>query len=208
MNDVDRYLAALPEDRREALQRVRDVINANLPPGYEEKIQYGMISWCVPESVLPAASVYNKQQLAFVSLATQKKYMSLYMMSVYGDNKERAWFEDAFKKAGLKLDMGKACVRFKSVDELPLDVVGQAVSHVPMDRYVDAYLRQRSRTKTAQAKAARKAAKPAKSAKPAKAAKAAKPAKSAKLAKAAKAAKSAKSAKSAAPKKRRTPKSR
>src|SRR5687767_4377546 len=113
---VDDYLSKLPADRRDAISQVRDVINAKLPNGYEEKLQYGMISWCVPESVLPAKNVYNKQPLCFASLASQKNHMALYLMSVYGSQKERTWFQNAFKQAGKKLDMGGSCVRFKSVD--------------------------------------------------------------------------------------------
>jgi hypothetical protein len=162
--DVGDYLAKLPPERRDAIERVRDVINAKLPRGYEEKLQYGMISWCVPESVLPAKDVYNKQQLAFASLGSQKNYMALHLPSLYADPKERTWFEKAYKQSGKKLDMGKGCVRFASLDSLPLDVIGEAVSHVPVEKYVDGYRRVRAGTKTEKAKAARSktVAKPAK----------------------------------------------
>lgn len=139
MNTVTDYLAKLPADRRAALTAVRDVINANLPAGYEEMLQYGMISWCVPESVLPAKDVYNKQPLAFASLGSQKHHMAVYLMCVYGDPTLRRWFEKAYKEAGKKLDMGASCVRFKSLDALPLDVIGEAVSKVSVDAYVAAY---------------------------------------------------------------------
>ena len=139
MPGIAEYLAKLPADRRAALQAVRKVVNANLPRGYEETLQYGMISWCVPESVLPAKDVYNKQPLVFVSLGSQKNHMALYLMCVYGDEKLRAWFEKAYRASGKKLDMGKSCVRFKTLDALPLDVIGQAVAKVPVDAYVAAY---------------------------------------------------------------------
>ncbi|NVB83785.1 MAG: DUF1801 domain-containing protein [Kofleriaceae bacterium] len=170
MNAVDQYLAKLPADRRDAIAKVRDVVNANLPDGYEETIQYGMISWIVPESVLPAADVYNKQPLALASLASQKSHMALYMLSVYGDPKERAWFESAYKKSGKKLDMGASCVRFKSLAALPLDVIGEAMSHVGVDQYVATYRKVRAATKSATAKE-KAAVAPAKAAKRAKAAK-------------------------------------
>jgi len=141
--NVDDYLAKLPADRRTAIARVRDVINAKLPRGYEERIQYGMISWTVPESVLPAKDVYNKQPLALASLASQKNHMAVYLMGVYGDPKERAWFERAYKASGKKLDMGQSCVRFKSLDALPLDVIGEAMSRVSVERFVDGYRRVR-----------------------------------------------------------------
>jgi hypothetical protein len=164
MNSVDDYLAQLPDDRRAAIAKVREVINANLPTGYEEKLQYGMISWCVPESVLPAKDVYNKQPLALASLGSQKTHMAVYLMSVYGDESLRNWFEQAYKQSGKKLDMGKSCVRFRSLDALPLEVIGEAVSKMPVEKYVDCYRQARSATKTGEKEAAKpavKAAKPA-----------------------------------------------
>lgn len=157
--NVSDYLAHLPADRRDAITRVRDVVNANIPSGFEEKIQYGMISWCVPESVLPAKDVYNKQPLCIASLASQKNHMALYLLGVYGDPKERAWFEKAYKATGKKLDMGQSCLRFKSLDALPLDVVGEVMSHITVDKYVDAYRRIRAETKTGKKAAAKAAAK-------------------------------------------------
>jgi hypothetical protein len=170
--DVGGYLAKLPPERRDAIARVRDVINANLPTGYEEKLMWGMITWCVPESVLPAKEIYNKQPLCFAGLASQKNHMAVYLMSIYGSQKERSWFQNAFKQAGKKLDMGGSCVRFKSVDALPLEVIGEAISHVPVEAYVETYRQTRGATKTAKAKAPKGKAKTAATsakAKPAKA---------------------------------------
>jgi uncharacterized protein YdhG (YjbR/CyaY superfamily) len=154
--EIDDYLARLPADRRDALARVRDVINANVQPGYEERLQYGMISWCVPESVLPAKDVYNKQPLCLAGLGSQKHHMAVYLMCVYSDPKERAWFEAAYKKSGKKLDMGQSCVRFKSIDALPLDVIGEAMSRVSVDKYVAAYRKIRAGMKSAKKHAAKK----------------------------------------------------
>jgi hypothetical protein len=131
---VAEYMASLSEDRRAALAKVRDTINANLPAGYEEGIQYGMISWYVPLSRYP--DTYNGQALALASLGSQKNYMALYLMVVYGDEALNTWFRKAFADAGKKLDMGKSCVRFKTVDALALDVIGQAIGKVDVDRYV------------------------------------------------------------------------
>ena len=139
MTSVDEYLAKLPDDRRTAIAKVRDVINANLPTAYEERLQWGMISWCVPESVLSAKDVYNKQPLCLAGLASQKHHMAVYLMSVYGDKTLRGWFEKAYKQSGKKLDMGQSCVRFKSLDALPLEVIGEAVAKVPVDKYVEVY---------------------------------------------------------------------
>ena len=157
---VDDYLARLPADRREAISRVRDVINAKLPRGFEEKMQYGMIAWCVPESFMPAKETYNKQPLCLAGLASQKNHMAVYLMSVYGDSKERRWFESAYKASGKKLDMGQSCVRFKSLDALPLDLIGEAISHASVDRYVATYKQVRDdlRAKRAPSTSANKAA--------------------------------------------------
>jgi Domain of unknown function (DU1801) len=146
---VEGYLADLPADRRAAIGAVRDAINARLPAGYVETIQYGMIAWIVPESVLPAADVYNGQPLCLASLGAQKSHMALYLNGVYGAPEERAWFEAAFKRTGKKLDMGKACVRFKTLDALPLDVIAEAMSRVSVDRYVAAYHAIRAAMKSA-----------------------------------------------------------
>jgi hypothetical protein len=143
---VDDYIDNLPEDRRIAIRTVRELVNSHIPAGYEEGMQYGMISWFVPFTTL--AETYNNQPLALVSLGSQKSHMALYMMSVYGDEKLKAWFESAFKKAGKKLDMGKSCVRFKSLDALPLDVIGEALSRVPVEEYVARYHASRALTKT------------------------------------------------------------
>ena len=156
MNPVDEYLAKLPAERRDALAHVRAVVNANIPPGFEEKIQYGMISWCVPESALPASEVYNKQPLCLASLASQKNHMAIYMLHIYGDPSLRSWFEQAYANAGKKLDMGQSCVRFKSLDALPIDVIGEAMSKVTVDNYVAAYRRIRDSMKKGSAKTAAK----------------------------------------------------
>lgn len=132
------YLDELEPERRAALRQVVEVIRSNLPPGYEEGMQYGMIAWYVPLERLP--DTYNGKPLAYVALASQKRYMSLYLNHVYGDALTEQWFRDAVAAAGKQLDMGKACVRFRRLDDLPLDVIGEAVARTPVERYVDAYL--------------------------------------------------------------------
>src|SRR5262245_30662402 len=135
-NTPDDYLAALPADRRAAIAAVRRVVLDNIPKGFEEMMGYGMIGYCVPLSRFP--NTYNGQPLAIVGLASQKNYMSLYLMSVYGHEPTRRWFEDAYKKSGKKLDMGKSCVRFKTLDDLPLDVIAEAVGKVSLEAYLKA----------------------------------------------------------------------
>ncbi len=137
---VTQYLASLPEDRRAAISAVRRVILDNLDKDYAEGMQYGMIGYFVPHSVFPAGYHCDpKQPLSFAGLASQKGHMSLYLMCVYGNEEQRAWFERAWKKSGKKLDMGKACLRFKKVEDLAMDVIGEAIRRIPAKKYVAAY---------------------------------------------------------------------
>ena len=140
---VAEYLAALSPERRKAIAAVRKVIRANLPPGFKEGPLYGMIGYYVPLARFP--DTYNGQPLCLAGLASQASYMSLYLMCVYGDAKLRASFERGFRAAGKKLNMGKSCVRFKSVDDLPLDVIGKAIAAVSVDRYLANYKAARKR---------------------------------------------------------------
>ena len=130
----DEYIASLPEDRRTAMEAVRRVVRANLPAGFEEGMQFGMIAWYVPMERFP--DTYNGQPLGLVALASQKHYMSLYLNSVYGDPKTEAWFKERFAASGKKLDMGKSCLRFRHVEDLPLDVIGETIARVELDRFV------------------------------------------------------------------------
>ncbi len=137
---VDQYLADLPDDRREALQAVRAVVLKNLPKGYEEGMQYGMIGYFVPHSVYPPGYHCDpKQPLPFAGLASQKNHMSIYLMCIYGDEEQQAWFRDAWAASGKKLDMGKSCVRFKKLDDVPLKVIGEAIRRVPAKKFIDHY---------------------------------------------------------------------
>jgi hypothetical protein len=134
---VDKYLASLPTDRREALAAVRAVILKNLPAGYEETILWGMISYIIPLSRYP--KTYNGQPLTMAALASQKNYMSLYLMCVYGHKPTEESFRKEFEASGKKLSMGKSCVRFKKLDDLPLDVIGRVIARVSVDAYLRVY---------------------------------------------------------------------
>ncbi|MES1157849.1 MAG: DUF1801 domain-containing protein [Haliangium ochraceum] len=137
---VNQYLAVLPADRREALEAVRKAINRSLPDGYQEGVQFGMISWYVPLSTYPAGyGGKGKEPLPLVALGSQKSYMALYMMCFYGHATLADWFAREYKKSGKKLDMGKGCVRFKTLDQLPLDVVGRTVALVKPAEHVANY---------------------------------------------------------------------
>ena len=136
---VEAYLRSLPQGRRVAISAVRDVILKNLDASYEEGMQYGMIGYYVPHRLYPKGYHSDpKQPLPFAALASQKNYMSLYLMSVYcgceddiPGNQHTRWFRQAWEKSGKKLAMGKACIRFKKVEDLPLDVIGEAIRRVP-----------------------------------------------------------------------------
>jgi hypothetical protein len=133
---IDQYLSQLPEDRRVAIEAVRKVILKNLPKGYEEVLQYGMLGYVVPLKVFPAGYLNRKNEpLPYICLASQKNYMSIYMMSVYGD--AEAQFRKEYQATGKRLDMGKCCVRFRKLEDLPLDVIGKAVSRYPMKKWID-----------------------------------------------------------------------
>lgn len=137
---VAQYLAALPADRRAALSAVRKAINENLPDGYEEGMQFGMIGWYVPLSVYPAGYGENpKVPLSFVALASQKSGMVLHFLCFYGHPTLSTWFTSEYKKSGKKLDMGKGCVRFKSLEDLALDVVGRTVARVSVEEHMASY---------------------------------------------------------------------
>ena len=137
---VKDYLAELPDDRRAAIEAVRKVIRKNLPKGYEEGMQYGMIGYYVPHELYPPGYHCDpKQPLPFAGLASQKNHMAVYLTCQYGDAKREEWFRNAWAKTGKKLDMGKSCIRFKRVDELALDVLGEAIARVPPAAYIKHY---------------------------------------------------------------------
>jgi len=144
VSTVEDYLASLPEDRRAAINAVRRVILENLDRDYEEGMNYGMIGYYVPHRVYPAGYHCDpKQPLPFAGLASQKSYMSLYLMSVYcGCGEEDAagrharWFRDEWAKTGKKLNMGKACIRFRKIDDLPLELIGRAIKRISAKTYI------------------------------------------------------------------------
>jgi len=134
---VEEYLQGLPADRRPAISAVRKVILANLPAGYAECMYYGMIGYVVPHSLYPAGYHCDpKLPLGYACLGSQKNHMALHLMTVYGDPAMEKWFRKAWTGAGKKLDMGKACVRFKKLEDVPLDVVGQVIARVPVKEYI------------------------------------------------------------------------
>ena len=135
---VDEYIKALPDDRRAVIGAVRKVILDNLPNGYEECMTYGMIGYVVPHSIYPSGYHCDpKVPLPYANLGSQKNHMALYLMSVYGDKAIEQWFRKAWQATGKKLDMGKCCVRFKKIGDVPLEVIGQVIARVPVKNYIE-----------------------------------------------------------------------
>lgn len=127
---VEQYIAELPDDRRPTFETVRRVIVANLPEGYEEVMNWGMVTYQVPLQDYPDS--YNKQPLMYAALASQKNGFSLYAHGLYMNDQLRQAFEAECKATGKKLNMGKSCIRFNKVEDLPLDVIGKYIARVPM----------------------------------------------------------------------------
>jgi hypothetical protein len=137
------YLAALPADRRAVVAAVRDLVLENLPKGYVETVRSGMLSYEIPLERYP--KTYNKLPLTYAALAAQKNHYALYLMSVYSDPAEAKRLEDAFGKAGKKLDIGKSCVRFRKLDDLALDAIGRAIAGTSVERFIERYEATRNR---------------------------------------------------------------
>ena len=134
---VAEYIERLPPERQAVVRKMRSFVKKHMPKGYEEQIGFGAIAYAVPLATLP--DTYNGQPLCYAALAAQKNYYTLYLMNVYGDPKKKQWMADEFKKRGKKFDMGKSCLHFKTLDDLPLDVVGEVIASTPMDTYVARY---------------------------------------------------------------------
>jgi len=154
---VEQYLAELPPGRREVIATVRDVINAHVPPGYVEAMNWGMICWEIPLSRFP--DTYNGHPLAYVALAAQKNNFALYGMTAYMSPEVTARLREEFRRAGAKLDMGQSCIRFKTLDGLPVGAIELLASFATVEQYLEYYERGRhGRTKPARKPATRRTA--------------------------------------------------
>jgi Domain of unknown function (DU1801) len=137
---VAAYLDELPEDRRAAISKIRAVIRKNLPKGFVEQMNYGMIGYVVPHKLFPAGYHCNPEDpLPLACLASQKNSISLYLMTVYQNPVMEQWMREQFQAAGKKLDMGKCCIRFKKLEDVPLEVVGEAIGRVSVADYIMQY---------------------------------------------------------------------
>ena len=134
---VERYLAELPTERREAIEAVRSVILDHLPDGYVESMNWGMIAYEVPLETYP--DTYNKQPLAFAALASQKNYMAVYLTGIYISDEARDEFEKAYRATGKRFDVGKSCIRFRKLEDLPLELIGETIEAIPVDRLIQRF---------------------------------------------------------------------
>ena len=132
---VEEYLASLPEDRRAALQAVRKTILGNLPDGYGEVMNWGMITYEVPLETCP--DTYNGKPLMYAALGSQKNHMAVYLTGIYMDDGAREEFEARYRDTGKRMDMGKSCVRFRKLEDLPLPLIGEAIGQIPADEFVE-----------------------------------------------------------------------
>jgi uncharacterized protein YdhG (YjbR/CyaY superfamily) len=134
---VEKYLADLPDERRDAIAEVREVILANLPDGYEETMNWGMICYEIPLERCP--DTYNGKPLMYAALASQKNYMAVYLTGLYVKDGAADRFVERYRASGKKLDMGKSCVRFKTIDQLPLDLLAETIAETSVDELIDCY---------------------------------------------------------------------
>lgn len=135
------YIDEMPEERKKAFTKLRNIIKKNLPKGFKEEMNYGMIGYVVPHSKYPAGYHCNpKQALPFMNIASQKNFIAVYHMGLYGDQKLHKWFTEAHaKSSGKKPDMGKACMRYKKPDDIPFELIGELASKITPDEWIAMY---------------------------------------------------------------------
>jgi hypothetical protein len=134
---VPAYLKSLPEPRRKALHAVRKIMLKNLPRGLQETMNWGVICYEVPLKTYP--NTYNGKPLCFAALASQKNYMAIYLMSVYADKRKETWFREEYRASGKKLNMGKSCVRFKKLEDLPLELIAKVMRSTSVNTFLRGY---------------------------------------------------------------------
>ena len=137
----EQYLSELPEDRKEAMLRLRNAIKENLPQGFEEVISYGMLGYVVPHSIYPSGYHCDpKLPLPFINLASQKNFIALYHMGIYANKNLESWFVSEYPKhVKTKLDMGKSCIRFKKMEDIPFDFIGELAAKVSVEDWISNY---------------------------------------------------------------------
>jgi uncharacterized protein YdhG (YjbR/CyaY superfamily) len=133
-SNIQEYLAEMPLERRQAIEKVRRIILENLPEGYEEALNWVMITYQVPLEIYP--DTYNKKPLMYAALANQKNHMAVYLTGIYMDEKLNQDFEKSYKKTGKRYDVGKSCVRFRKLDDLPLEVIADSIRAMEMKEFI------------------------------------------------------------------------
>jgi len=143
---IDQYVNKLPTERQESLKKVRKVILDHLPEGYEEVMNWGMITYQVPLEVY--LDTYNKKPLMYAALASQKNHMAVYLSAIYTDEQKREEFEEEYRATGKRFDVGKSCVRFRELEDLPLDLIGKAIASIEMLDFIETAKKANSLKKT------------------------------------------------------------
>lgn len=141
--DVQPYIDGLEPDRREMVSSLRAEILRNLPEGFQEMIDFGMVVYAVPLERYP--DTYNGKPLMYAALASQKRHVSVYLMGIYSDPGTEQWFLDEYAKTGKRLDMGKSCVRFRKAVDIPLELIGRAIARQSVDSFIEQYENARRR---------------------------------------------------------------
>ncbi len=140
-NSPEEYIGQLPEERQTVVSKIREIINKNIPKGFEEQMSYGMLGWVVPQSVYPDGYHCDpKLPLPFINIASQKNFVALYHSGIYADAKLHDWFVSEYPKhCKRKLDMGKSCVRFKSMDDIPYGLIEELITKVSSEAWIALY---------------------------------------------------------------------
>lgn len=138
---VQEYLDAIPEERKPYFNKLREVILANIPDGFEEILQYGMVSWSVPHSIYPDGyHCKPAEPLPFAHIASQKNFIAVYHMGIYANDEIMEWFTTEYPKhCKRKLDMGKSCIRFKKMEEIPYELIGELMTKFTTQNWIDLY---------------------------------------------------------------------
>lgn len=134
---VEEYIQELPEYRRDTIKEIRELILEHLPDGYQETINWGMISYEIPLEDYP--DTYNDQPLNYLGLDAQENHNSLYLMPVYQDEELQDWLEEEFQKANKNMDMGRSCLRFNTINDLPLDAIAKVIAHQTPEEFIETY---------------------------------------------------------------------
>lgn len=144
----DQYISELPEDRKEVISKLREVILKNIPKGFEERMNYGMLGYVVPHSIYPDGYHCDTSlPLPFMNLASQKNFVAVYHMGIYSDPKLLEWFTNEYPKhSKYKLDMGKSCMRFKRMNDIPYELIGELASKMTTDDWISFYEMSRSKS--------------------------------------------------------------